>query len=106
MLVSHAQAQDSEKHDDTKENGEDAGEESGEDEGEDSDEDDSLDETDELIEHSSEETADKDSTAELAKEFADVMSTHTVREPQGNSAGARPPLMNNIVEALKTKLTL
>ena len=99
MLVSHAQAQESEKHDDLEESGEDEGEESGEDDSEDSDED----ETDELIEHSSEETADKDSTAELAKEFADVMSTHTVREPQGSSSRARPPLMNNIVEALKTK---
>ena len=91
VLFSNAQAQESEKSDDLKENGEDESEESGEDDGEESNEDDSLEDTDELIEHSSEETADKDSTAELAKEFADVTSTHTVREPQGDSSRARPP---------------
>ena len=67
MLLSHGQAKEFEKTNDLKTNGLDEGVDSGEDDGEDSNED-----TDEPIEHSSEETDDMDSTAELAKEFADV----------------------------------
>ena len=76
--------------------GKDDDEDSGEDGDEESSENDGFEDTDELIEHSSEETADKDSTAELAREFADTMNTHTIREPQGDSSRARPPLMNNV----------
>ena len=72
MLFSHAQAQEFEKPNDLKKNSENEGGEMGEDDGEDSNEDDSLGDTDKLIEHSSEGTDDMDSTAELAKEFADV----------------------------------
>ena len=57
--------EDSQNYDDGKDNGEGAG----------------FEETDEFIEHSSEETNDKDSTNELAREFADAENRHVFREP-------------------------
>ena len=96
MLFLPARAQESKDHKVVEESVDADGEDSGEDDMEESGEDDSLEDTDELIEHSSEETDDKDSTAELAREFADVMNSHTIRQPQGDSSRARPPLMNNV----------